>query len=142
STFFGGLTTSARSPGPARCRRRVRELGLPGPWRITMSSVTPHGPDETVYPAKSQTPLFLSFIIGTVITGAVVVGLGLWTDIGDRLGVGQLSGAQLALLLGGVAVLVAVCGVYSWYTFLRWVALSRDGIRWWRGGRLHSRRWH
>jgi hypothetical protein len=106
-----------------------------------MSSVASRGPDETVYPAKSQRCGFLSLIIGAVIAGAATLAVGLGTEFGARLRVGPWAGRDVTLLLSGVAALVAACGACSWYGFLRWVALSRDGIRWWRGGSTHFRRW-
>src|SRR5262245_66334628 len=102
-----------------------------------MSSVASLRPDETVYLAKSQRCGFLARIIGAVIAGGVALAVGLGTEYGARLPVGPWTGRDVTLLLGGVAALVAVCGACSWYGFLRWVALSRDGIRWWRGGSAH-----
>jgi hypothetical protein len=106
-----------------------------------MSSIASDRPDETVYAGKSQASLFLTLIVGAVIGGAVTVGIGLGTEWGARFPVGPWAGRDVALLLGGVAALVAVCGAFSWYGVLRWVALSRDGIRWCRGGRTHFRTW-
>jgi hypothetical protein len=118
-----------------------------------MSSAASSRPDETVYLGKSQSVFgFLMLIIVAVIAGggALAVGLGtefgsrivaLGTEFGTRLGAGPLADRQVALLLGGLAALAAACSASVWYGWLRWVALSRDGIRWWRGGSTYFRRW-
>jgi hypothetical protein len=84
-----------------------------------MSCVASRGSDETVYPAKSQRLGFLSLIIGAVLAGAGTLVVGLGTEFGARFRAGPWAGREVALLLGGVAALVAVCGACSWYGFLR-----------------------
>jgi len=117
-----------------------------------MSNAVSGRPDEAVYPAWSRPHGLLALVIFAVIAGGAALlvfletGLGIRitafaAEIGTRFGAGGLNRLQLALLLGLVAVLSGVCAVTVWYGWLRWVTVSGDGIRWWRGGKTYFRRW-
>jgi len=99
------------------------------------------GPDEQVFAAKSLRLVALAFMAGAVVLGLFALALGLSSPLQARLGLEPTVAREVGLALGGVAVLAFVAVAWELYRELRWVAVSRDGIRWHHNRQVHARGW-
>ena len=79
--------------------------------------------------------------MGRGIAGVCALALGLDPRAQNLLRLSPDEARWIAPAVGGLAVLVAVGVSWEWRGALRWIAVGPDGLRWFRGGRLHTRAW-
>src|SRR5262249_41027247 len=98
-------------------------------------------PDEAFFRGKSMWYLYVPFLLGAVIAGWLALELGLNERLRAMLGVRTGTAREIAWALGGLALLVFPGAAWEWDGGVRWVAVSPDGLRWFRKGRVHTREW-
>jgi hypothetical protein len=100
------------------------------------------GPAERLFPAKSYAVGYVLAIVGAFAAGGFAAWLGFDPGAAAVIHVPPDLARQISWFVGGVAVLVAVGACWEWHRGLRWIAVGRDGIRWFKGRREHTRAWN
>jgi hypothetical protein len=98
-------------------------------------------PTEKVFRAKSLWHIGLTLMAIALAAAACALELGFGERLRTVLNVTPTLAQEIAWAAGGVAALVFVCVAWEWFRELRWVAVSQQGLRWFRGGRVHDRTW-
>jgi hypothetical protein len=99
------------------------------------------GGDWAVFRASSPWPTYIGVVIVGGLLGWAAVELGLNTRLQAMLKIRPATARQIAYVVGGLTMLLGAGLFWEQYRNLRWVAVSREGIRWFRGGREHARAW-
>ena len=96
--------------------------------------------NEIVFLGKSP-PKMYSFMLLALTAAVIAYAFGGSMDFRTWLRTDYRSAPWAASLSGGAATILLVCVGWVWYTRIRWVAVSPQGIRWLRGPRARFRRW-
>jgi hypothetical protein len=94
-----------------------------------------------VFVGTSQWRLYFPILFGWLAAGWLALELGLREWLPDLLGVKVEEAKVAAGSIGGVLAFALVVIVAVWFGRLRWVGVSANGIRWFRGMRIQSRGW-
>jgi len=98
-------------------------------------------PNEIVFRGISPWKVCARFMFLTLVAAAVAWAFAGSIDFRTWLRVERRAAPWAAALSGGAATVFFVCAAWTWYSRIRWVAVSLDGLRWLRGARARYRRW-
>lgn len=99
------------------------------------------GSAEQVFVGTSQWRLYFPVLFGWAAAAWFAFELGLRQWMPDLLGVQPDDARVAAGTVAGVLVFAAFVIAAVWFSRLRWVGVSANGIRWFRAGRINSRGW-
>jgi hypothetical protein len=97
--------------------------------------------NETVFLGKSPVKTCIQLVLLALAASAVAAAFAASEEFRNFLRVDKEAGGWALAFSGGAATVLFVCAFWMWTSRLRWVAVSLDGIRWYRGTRARRRRW-